>query len=158
MITTPDGVVIYSEEDLQSARSTEYAAGYERGKGTMHKTIGKEVLAWFKAEVANDDMNVELALNTYNKLAEAIGWETVDSLTTKYTVCVNYNDMTIGQFEDVEAEDEDSAIEEVRDNLEVDDVELSITLSYNGQQHRDSVNMTYEFDSDELEFEATEQD
>jgi hypothetical protein len=103
-------------------------------------------------------MNVELALNTYNKLAEAIGWETVDSLTTKYTVCVNYNDMTIGQFEDVEAEDEDSAIEEVRDNLEVDDVELSITLSYNGQQHRDSVNMTYEFDSDELEFEATEQD
>ena len=63
MITTPDGVVIYSEEDMQSARSHEYASGYEQGKGTMHRTIGKEVLAWFKAEVANDDMNVELALN-----------------------------------------------------------------------------------------------
>jgi hypothetical protein len=158
MITTPDGVALYSEEDLQSARSTEYAAGYERGKGTMHKTIGKEVLAWFKAEVANDDMNVELALNTYNKLAEAIGWETVDSLTTKFTVCVNYNGTTIAQFEDIEADDAESAEEEVSCNIEVDEVEISITLSYNDQKHRDSVDMTYEFDSDELEFEATEQD
>ena len=161
MITTPDGVVIYTEEDMQALRSELISVGaqkYEDGKGVMHRRLRGEALDFFKYEVREGNMTKEDALSIFNGLAGALGWAQVETIATLFTVTVDYNGETIAEFSDIEADDEDSAVEEVEGNLEVEDVEVNFTVSYNGDTHTNSVNYTYEFDAGELQYTATEQD
>ena len=160
MFTTPDGIALYTEEDMTEARETQrtqFIAGSEYGVRATTNDLRTKAINWFRSEVREGNMTQEDALGIYNGLAEALGWETVDSITTKFTVVVSYNGMDIGEFEDIEADDSDSAEDEVRSEMNVDDVDVSFTLSYGNQSCDGSVNMTYEW-SDDFEFSATEQD
>jgi hypothetical protein len=160
MFTTPDGVALYTEEDMNEAREvqrTQFTTGTEYGIRATSNDLETKAIAWFRSEILEGTMTKDDALGIYNGLAEALGWTTLDSITSKFTVCVNYNGTTIAEFSDVEADDADSAEDEVRGNLSVDDVELNFSISYGNDSARESVNVTYEFD-EEFEFEATEQD
>lgn len=158
MITTPDGVALYTEEDVQ-ALFNQNAQNYEDGKGFMHKQLRKEAIEYFKS-VVKDGLypaiySKDEAENIFNGLADALGWERT-TLTTLFTVCVDFNGMTIAEFADVEADDEDGAIEEVRSNLSIDSVETHFDLSYNNDTQSNSVNVTYYFEED-FEYTAVEQ-
>lgn len=161
MITTPDGVVIYTQEDVDAVRSELVHTAnqkYEDGKGVMHRILRGEALDWFKSEVREGTMSKDDAVGIFNGLAGALGWTEVETIATLFTVTVDYNGETIAEFSDIEADDEDSAVDEVESNIEVEDVEISFQVAYNGQTQNGSTNYTYEFDSSDLTFTATEQD
>ena len=157
MITTPDGISLYSEEEYQSVATQQFNVGVEYATNGVTNRLRNSAIEWFKSEVRSGSMIKEDAEGIFNGLAEALGWDTVTSLSTLYVVTVDYNGNTIAEFSGVEADDEDDAVNKVEGDLEVDDVEISFILSYNGDSCRESVNMTYEFDSSELEFSAVEQ-
>ena len=122
---------------------------------TDKRDMQTRAIEWFKSEVRGGSMIDEDALGIYNGLADALGWDTVDSLTTTYRVTVTYKGDEIGEF-DVEADDEDSAIEDVRDNLSIE-ASMDITVEYGGNR---SGNSTVDIDawdiSDDLDFEVEE--
>jgi hypothetical protein len=153
MITTPDGVALYSEEDVRS----QFIAGTEYGVRATKNDLQAKAIKYFYEEVREGTICQEDALGIYNGLAEALGWAPLDSFTTKFTVVVSYNGMDIGEFNDVEADSASDAEEEVRLNMNVDDVEVRFTLAYGEKSGDGSVNMTYDWD-DDFEFNAIEQD
>ena len=170
MFTTPDGVTLYTEEDMEgTARTlqavqaqadetarTQFNVGAEFGVRSTTNDLQDKAINWFRSEVRDGSMAQDDALGIYNGLAEALGWKTVDSITVLFTVTVSYNGTPIAEIEDVEADDSDSAEDEVRGELQVEDVEVSFTVSYGDKSYNESVNTTYEFD-DEFEYDATEQ-
>jgi len=159
MLHTPDGVVIYTEEDMQTLRSELTSVAnqkYEDGKGVMHRTLRREALDWFKSEVRSGAMEKEDALGIFNGLAGALGWAEVESIAPIYTVSVCYGGEIIAEFSDIEADDEDGAVEEVENNLEVTSAEIRLHLTYGGHTESGSADMTYDFDASELELSATE--
>lgn len=159
MFNTPDGVAVYTQEDIDAlnARINEqFKAGTDYATRSILNSLQDKAINYFRNEVREGTMAQDDALGIYNGLAEALGWATVDSLTILFTVVVSYNGMIIAEIEDIEAEDADSAEDEVRGELEVDDVEVTFSISYKGTRHSETVNTTYEFD-DEFEYQATEQ-
>ena len=159
MFLTPDGVTLYTEADMAEARETQrtqFNVGAEFGVRSTTNDLQDKAINWFRNEVREGNMTQDDALGIYNGLAEALGWTTVDSLTILFTVVVSYNGNTIAEIEDIEAEDADSAEDEVRNDLEVSDVEVSFTLVYGDKSYCETVNNTYEFD-DEFEYQAVEQ-
>ena len=160
IITTPDGVSLYTEEDMAEARNTQrtqFIAGTEYGANAKSGSLRADAIEWFKGEVRSGTMSKDDAEGIFNGLAYALGWREA-TLTTLYTVTVDYEGETIAEFSDIEADDEDSAVEEVESNFEMEDVEVSFTISYNGDTQTNSVNNTYQFDSSDLTFTATEQE
>jgi hypothetical protein len=160
MITTPDGVAIYSQDEvdvLHKRINEQYTLGITHGKTATSNELQDKAINHFRSEVREGNLSSDTALEIYNSLAEALGWNTVDSLAILFTVMVSYNGNTIAEIENIEAEDCDSAEAEVRYNLEVEDVDVSFTIAYNGTSYNDTVNTTYEFD-DEFEYQAIEQD
>jgi hypothetical protein len=103
-------------------------------------------------------MDKDEVTESYNALARELGWNTVSTLNATFTVSINHNGTTIAQFMGVEADDCDSAEAEVRDNMEIEDVEMHFTINFNGETETNTSNITYEFDSYELDFSATEED
>ena len=101
-----------------------------RATSNLSNDLRARAIEWFKSEVRGGSMIDEDALGIYNGLADALGWDTVDSLTTTYRVTVLYNGDEVGEF-DVEADDEDSAIEDVRDNLSLE-ASMDISVEYGG--------------------------
>ena len=160
MFLTPDGVTLYTEADMAEARETQrtqFNVGAEFGVRSTTNDLQDKAIKWFRSEVREGNMAKDDALGIYNGLAEALGWSTVDSITPLFTVVVSYNGMTIAEIEDIEADDSDSAEDEVRGELEVSDVEVSFTVVYGDRSYSENVNTTYEFD-DEFEYQAIEQD
>jgi hypothetical protein len=163
MFTTPDNVTLYTQEDVdvlkseaQTTAQTQFNVGAEYGVRATNNDLQDKAIKWFRNEVREGNMTQDDATGIYNGLAEALGWETVDSLTLLFTVVVSYNGNTIAEIEDIEAEDAGSAEDEVRGELEVSDVEVTFTVVYGNKSYSDTVNTTYEFD-DEFEYEAIEQ-
>jgi hypothetical protein len=159
MFLTPDGVAVYTQEDIDALNTRindQFKAGTEYATRSITNSLQDKAIIYFRNEVREGNMALDDALGIYNGLAEALGWATVDSITAMFTVVVSYNGMNIAEIEDIEAEDADSAEDEVRNNLEVEDVEVTFSVSYNGTSHSETVNTTYEFD-DEFEYQAVEQ-
>lgn len=159
MFLTPDGVTLYTEADMAEARETQrtqFNVGAEFGVRSTTNDLQDKAINWFRNEVREGNMAQDDATGIYNGLAEALGWTTVDSLTMKFTVVVSYNGNTIAEIEDIEAEDADSAEDEVRNDLEITDVEVTFQVTYGNHTYDGTVNTTYEFD-DEFEYQAVEQ-
>ena len=108
---------------------TEQAQAVHRAYINTSDDLRDRAIAWFKAE-ANNTMTKEDALSIFNGLAEALNWDTVTSIGSTYTVTVSINDLEVGTFDNVEADDEDDAVAQVLENL---DAELSMEVSYGNQ-------------------------
>lgn len=125
---TSTGQVVYTQDELSASiegarkSATDYAKRIY-ADGTL------EVL---REEVANGDLEKDYAVELHNKLASVIGFDEVESIQQTYTVTVSYNGEEVTMFNNIEADSEDDAVDKVSSDLEVDDVEVSITLSYNG--------------------------
>jgi len=160
MITTPDGVDLYTTDEVQALRDerdAQFKEGMAWGAKCKSNELRGSAIDYFKNEVSEGTMSKDDAESMFNGLANAIGWDEA-VLTTLWTVTVDYEGETIAEFSDIEAEDEDSAVEEVENNFEMEEVEVSFTISYNGSTQTNSVNNTYQFDSSDLSFTATEQE
>lgn len=164
MFTTPDGVAVYTQEDVDALKSQasttateQFNAGAQYGVRCTNNELNTKALAYFR-ELAQGAIDKDELVETYNGLAAALGWDKVSSLGLMFTVEVTYNGSTIAYFEDVEADDASQAEDYVQSDLEIEDVEVAFTLSYNGQTCNETANVTYEFDAYELSFSATEQD
>jgi hypothetical protein len=166
MITTPDGVDLYTTEEVQALRDerdnsvqAQFIAGSEFGARCKSNELRGSTIDWFKGEVSEGNMTQDDAKDIFNPLARAIGWEIVTTFNGLFTVSVEYNGETIAEFSDVEADDDDGAVEEIRYNLEIEEVETTFAVSYNGgTTQRSTVDTSSEFDDSELEFTATEQE
>ena len=154
------GVLFYTEAEMKEAvatQQTQFNAGTEYGVRATKNDLNTKAIEYFRNEVREGTMDKDDALGIYNGLAEALGWTTLDNMTALYTVVISYNGNTIAEFSDVEADDEDSAEQEVRDNLDIQDIEISFTLSYNGDSQSGTDNLTYAWDED-FEYSVTEQE
>lgn len=116
------------EDKVAQAVADATALQNQHHRSTM-ALLESNALNWFKAE-AESTMTKEDALGIYNGLAEALGWDTVTSINSTYSVTVTINDLEVGTFDGVEAEDEDEAVSLVLENL---DAEASFTVSYGDQ-------------------------
>jgi hypothetical protein len=160
MITTPDGVALYTKDEMEALNTKvneQFKAGLDYGTRIINNDLRGKVIKFFQEQVSMGEMDTDEATRVFNGLAEALRWATVTRVVNFFTVTVSYNGTIIAEFEDVEADDASSAEDEVSSNMEVEDVEVNFALAYNGHTIRGEANMTYDW-SDDFEYEANEQD
>jgi PDZ domain-containing secreted protein len=113
----------------------------------------------FHAEVREGNMERDYATALYNTIAEKVGTSTVTSIGGLYTVEISYEGDVIMTLNDIEAESEDEACDKVSEDLSVDDVQITFTVSVNGDY--ETVEAPYDRSyriQEQLEISATEQD
>ena len=133
---------LYTQEALFQFR--------ENGLKSYIETVKSNILTVLRAtELVDRDTAIAL----YNEIADYYGWDHA-SVLTEYEVEVTYNGNTIGTFT-VEAEDDDAAIDVVRDNME-SEATMTISLSYDDQTLEGEAYI-YDYDLQEsFEFRAWE--
>ena len=132
---TPTGLTVYTSDDLATAIS----AAQVRSSESLKRTYAQETLEVLREEVRNGDLTTEYATDLHNKLASAIGFDEVSSIQSTYSVMVSYNGEEIATFTGIEADDEDDATDKVSADLEVEEVEISITIGFNGMSESNTV-------------------
>ena len=158
-----EGQTLYTQQDLDEKSSEltrAWTAEVDNANKRASGRLRQLALDWFKSEVRGGSMTKDDALGIFNGLADALGWDTVDNLSSLFTVKVSYQGDLVAVFEDIEADDDDNAIEEVSDNLSIDEVTITFDLEYNGfTQSAEARLSTRDFDpTGDLEFSAEEQD
>ena len=113
------------------------------------------------SEVGDLAISRDSALAIYNQIATKCGQPNLDTVGAIYQVEVNWNDgTTIMVVEEVEADSQDDAIDIVRDGLMVDDVSMSLRLSYGANRGTETIyGLDWELDSlinESLEYRAIE--
>jgi hypothetical protein len=101
---------------------------------------------------STDLVDRETAIALYNEIANACGWDEATVLT-QYEVEVIYDDTTIGTFT-VEAEDEDSAMDIVRDNMEAE-ATMTVSVSFNDEACEGEIYVS-QWDLNDFTFNAQE--
>lgn len=105
-------------------------------------------------EEADNTMTKADAQELYDKFVERAGL-VAKQFTSKFTVSVSFEGAEIAQFEGIEAEDEDDAIAEVSDNIEIEAF-TRVQVTYDGTTDRVTVPLEqYEVD---LQYNADEED
>ena len=123
----------------------------------LKEDMQKDVLNVMR-ELADSTISTDDAVTVYNAIADRLGWDVIESLTRKFTVSVSYNGVDLGEFEDIEADDEDSACSEVLEHMDVE-ASINFNISYNYNDISGSVDIdSWDLDSDNFSAEATEQD
>lgn len=124
--------MFYTQEEVDAKVSEAVTDGVQalhRATANVSTKLRDKAIEWFKGEVRGGSMDKDDALGIFNGLADAIGWATIDTISSTYAVTVSVDDKVIGTFEGVEADDEDDAVAIVTDEIEA---EMTIELSYNG--------------------------
>ena len=133
---------LYTQEALYQFR--------DRGIKTSEESVKSNIQTVLRA---TDLVDRETAVALYNEIADYYGWDHMVATNT-YEVEVTYGDTVIGTFS-VEAEDDDTAIEEVQTNMEAEGT-MTLSLSYNDQEVSCEVYLgTYEL-ADHFEYRAWE--
>jgi hypothetical protein len=91
-------------------------------------------LAIFKAEVSAGSMTEEDAVELFNKIATACGWEHAEEsdLRTRFRAEVSLLGEVVLELDDIEADDEDDAKQKVLDDISFDNIEVRGDLSVLG--------------------------
>ena len=132
---TPTGLTVYTAEEL----STAVTASQVRTGESLKRTYANGTLQVLRGEVRNGDITSDYATDLHNKLASTIGFDEVESIQSTYSVTVSYNGEEIATFTGIEADDEDDATDKVSNDLEVEEVEISITVNYDGNSESATV-------------------
>ena len=133
MITTPDGVNLYTTEEYQTVSSEQFREGMTLGRNATQQSDREAVISVMKDQVAEGSMDNENAVELTNLILNAMGVEEVSSLYRTYSVVVYINNEAVLHLDSVEAEDESDAEQKVQDDLNFDDIELSYSISSNGE-------------------------
>lgn len=127
-VETTTGQVVYTQDELSASIEGARKSATDYAK----KVCGESILEVLREEVRSGDLTTEYATELHNKIAVEVGFSEVSSIQQTYTVSVSYNNEEVALFTGIEADDEDDAVDKVSSDLEVDEVEISITLSFNG--------------------------
>lgn len=141
--------LFFTQEEMDAKVSEAVTDGVQALHRATVKTsndLRTRAYEWFKSEARSGTMTKEDALSIFNGLADALGWDTVDSIASTYSVTVYVDGDEVGTFDEVEADDEDSACAEVTENLEIE-ATMFIRLNYNGSHREDEREVsTYDLD------------
>lgn len=152
--------LFYTEEEHTTALETmKQDAEYriQIARDSMNATNQEYTLTAVKEMVQDYTLDRETGIAVYNRIAVANGWDEITNLTRKWTVEVIYNGTTIGEFADVEADDEDHATQEVGENLEIE-ATLNLTVTYNNDSVSGEAYINEWDIADEFIFNAVEQE
>jgi hypothetical protein len=143
---TLNEVTYYEEADISTRVEEALNNGKEWGASNTRNSNRADVLAIFKTE-ANSTMTEEDALDLFNRIAIACGWDTAEAsdLRTRFRAEITLFGYTVLEIEDIEADDEDEAKQKVEGDISFDEVELRVNLTALGENgdYRDS---TWELD------------
>ena len=120
-------------------------------------TVQKRTITALRALISEGTLTHYEALETYNTIADHNGWANIESISITYTVEVCYHGDVVLTVYGVEANDDDSACNQVLENLEVDNTRLKFEVSY-GEYSDQAEVYVYEFDTDALSAVASEEE
>jgi hypothetical protein len=160
MITTPDGVNIYTDQDVQEKVAEAKTIATDSANKYTNLRIAGVVETTFKSEVREGNMEEDYAVGLYNNLASQLDWSTIDNLSVKYTATVYAFDDELFTINDIEADDEQSAEQSIWDDLNISNVRLSFDVEANGEggYFKGDVYDLDDFINDNIKIEVTEQD
>jgi hypothetical protein len=160
MITTPDGVNIYTDQDVQEKVAEAKTTATDSANRYTNLRIAGVVETTFKSEVREGNMEEDYAVGLYNNLASQLDWSTIDNLSVKYTATVYAFDDELFTVNDIEADDEQSAEQSIWDDLNISNVRLSFDVEANGEggYFKGDVYDLDDFINDNIKIEVTEQD
>ena len=125
-----NNVTYYEESDIASRIDEERTRAIEMARNSLRAENRADVLNIFKVE-ARTSMTEEGALDLFNKIAIACGWETAEAsdLVTRFRAEVSLLGETILELDDIEADDEEAAKQQVLDDISFSDIEVRGDLS-----------------------------
>ena len=148
---TLNDITYYEESDIATRVEEARETGKEWGWNTLRAANRADTIAIFKEE-ADKTMTMEDALELFNKIATACGWEHAEEsdLRTRFRAEVTLFGYTVLEISDIEADNEDEAKDKVESDISFDEVILKVNLSTLGESgdYRDS---TWELDDFLLE-------
>lgn len=128
--------LFFTQEEVD-AKINEAVAHHAEDKQRYGKfvvsNISNHIAGVMKDEVRSGTMDKDSAQELYNNFRDHAGLDD-NTIAGTYAVTVYVDGAEVGTFEEIEADDEDSACSEVIDNLEVEAI-VNITVSYNGSSH-----------------------
>jgi hypothetical protein len=161
--------MFYTEDELQArltnarlADALDHAHQTQRAKDNTNFNCALVLEEELRNAVSADKISAEDANQLFANIAGRLGWQASVDFTTKvWTVTVSCNYDEIAVITDIEAEDEDEAIDNVRDNFDIYDVSATATFEYEGNTYSYEVSSVEhdlgDYFTDNLEFEATRQ-
>ena len=131
---TLNDITYYEESDIATRVEEARNAGKEWGWNTLRASNRADVLAIFKSEVSDGSMTEEDAVELFNKIATACGWEHAEEsdLRTRFRAEVSLLGEVVLELDDIEADDEDDAKQKVLDDISFDNIEVRGDLSVLG--------------------------
>lgn len=125
-----NNVTYYEESDIATRIDEERTRAIEMARNSLRAENRADVLNIFKVE-ARTSMTEEDALDLFNKIAIACGWETAEAsdLVTRFRAEVSLLGETILELDDIEADDEEAAKQQVLDDISFSDIEVRGDLS-----------------------------
>lgn len=130
------------------------AKAMERARVTQG--LGEITLSTIQSMVNDNNLDNDIALEVYNAIADACGYPNVDSLTKKFAVTIRYNNCHIMTIHDVEADDEESAVDKVVNDGSYE-VSAKVSFTYDGYQETIRTDITDFVSWEDLDIEAEEQ-
>ena len=148
---TLNEITYYEESDIATRVEEERDRAVEWARNSLRAENRADTIAIFKEE-ADKTMTMEDALELFNKIATACGWEHAEEsdLRTRFRAEVTLFGYTVLEISDIEADNEDEAKDKVESDISFDEVILKVNLSTLGESgdYRDS---TWELDDFLLE-------
>jgi hypothetical protein len=152
LVTAP---VVCDQADHISRANADALASAGRLMWTIN--VQKGITTALRALISEGTLTHYEALETYNTIADHNGWANIESISTTFTVEVCYNGDVVLTVYGVQADDDDSACNQVLENLEVDNTRLKFEVSYGDYADQAEV-YVYEFDTDALSAVASEEE
>lgn len=134
----------------------------EKAVQETFKHLSDTLSAFTKVSEVGESMVIDkkIALAIYNQVATKCAQPNLDVIGSLFAVEVIWNDGTILLTTELEADDEETAIDLVRDGLEIDAADLRLTLRYGTDTEFGTIHgLEWELDSlinESLEYRATE--
>jgi len=100
----------------------------------MDREYEAGVLGALRSLVNDGELYAKYALEAYNRIADVCGWDIRDNIMATYTVTVSHDGDDVLTVEGVEADSPEEATAMVLEHLEVSNINMTFTLSYNGEE------------------------
>ena len=157
---TLNEVTYYEEADVNARIAEARTTVEEWAYNTLRASNRVDTLAVFKQEVLDGTMTDESAVELFNKVAIACGWETaeVSDMQTRFRAEVSLLGEVVLELDDIEADDEDDAKQKVLDDISFDNIEVrgDLTVLGDSGSFRAGTWDLDDFLSDNLEVEIYE--
>ena len=155
MTTEVQGVLFYTQEEMD-AKTSDHTIKLVRELALQNDKTSNGIIEVLKSEIREGNIEKDYANALYREFCDNVGLVHKE-ITTTYTVTVSYQGTEVAKFGGVEASDEDDACDNVRDNMGTDDIEVTMTLSFNDDTEYGSVSLSsYELELD-FDYEAEEE-